>query len=178
MYIWFSASRCCTLLYGRHSPHFTHIFSSWWTPRCPLTSITIAKTAMNVPDMARSHQVLLLFRWPYHRWPECHWCHLEGASRCWAHWKRSWDTSRHQGQRNEPAPRNGQIHGQQQETSCNLKCKHVWWMAPSRLKGGGNRISRNAASEPKLPGETAFPMPAFFLFSSGTWRNGDWKESR
>ena len=90
------------------------------------------------------------FRRPYRRWPECHWCHLDAVSSCWGQWKHNWDTSRPQDQRSEPAPRNGRIHGQQQETSCNLKCKRVRWMGWSGLKGGGNRILRNAASRPKL----------------------------
>lgn len=115
------------------------------------------RTAVNTLDMPRS-------QWPYRRGPECRWCHLEGVHMCWVRWKHSWDTSEHQGQRSEKAPMNGQIHGQQQETSCNLKRKHVWWMAPSISKCGGNMISRNVASGPKLPGEIALPLPAFCFF--------------
>lgn len=115
----------------------------------------------------------VFFRWPYHRGPECRWCHLEGVSRYWVHWKRSWDTSEHPGQRSERVPRNGQIHGQQQETSCNLKCKRVWLMAPSVSKCGGNILSRNVASNPKLPGDIALPMSVFLFFPLGTWRNED-----
>lgn len=115
------------------------------------------------------------FRWPYRRGPGCRWCHLEGVRRFWGHCKRRWDTSRHQGQRSERAPRNGQTHGQRQETSGNLECKHVWWMAPCRSKGGGNEVPRNAASGKNLPGETAFPCLSFLL---SLQRNGNWKESR
>ena len=167
--------QCFSLLHmlcGMDPAHSTRAASSQWMPMCPPTSPTTNRDGTERPWHAQvSPCTAVCFGWPYHRWPECHWCHLEGVSRCWVRWKRSWDTSEHQGQRSERVPRNGQVNGQQQETSCNLKCKHVWWMSPRVSKGGGNRISRSAASKPKVPGEIAFLTPVIFFFPSGMQRN-------